>query len=107
SRPGPYGVGARLVVDETQREIETQSIAAVTVVRNPDWRFLPVLCVYCLTRIWEKFPKFGTDFQGAAAQDISREQGGMSWRVAGDSTRVMTRGIGCRPREWIRRRSQS
>jgi hypothetical protein len=32
-----------------------------------------------IPEIWEKFPKFANDFQGVAAQDISREQGGMTW----------------------------
>jgi hypothetical protein len=31
-----------------------------------------------IPEIWEKFPKFGNDFQGGTAQDISREQGGMT-----------------------------
>jgi hypothetical protein len=38
----------------------------------------PALSISSRLQIWEKFPKFGYDFQGVAAQDISREQGGMS-----------------------------
>jgi hypothetical protein len=39
--------------------------------------FFPVGVVLSTSAIWEKFPKFGTDFQVGTAQDISRVSGGM------------------------------
>jgi hypothetical protein len=35
-------------------------------------------CDFIGLLFWEKFPKFRYDFQGGGAQDISREQGGMT-----------------------------
>jgi hypothetical protein len=37
----------------------------------------PVCLVLWGIDYWEKFPKFGNDFQGGAAQDIWRVSGGM------------------------------
>jgi hypothetical protein len=64
-------VRARFVVDEAQRQVEAQAVAAVAVVGNAHG-FLSGHVVFGWSTIWEKFPKFANDFQGVAAQDISR-----------------------------------